>query len=185
MSIGAVGSNNPLQSALQAKGLSSKTIAVVQTDMKDVLQTTSEGGAKPSATDVRARIDARLAEDVASGKISAEDAGAVGQALDKVDPSAADEGASAPSGGTGSGGGGGGESSEKTELSRITLVAGRVKIIIITYTDKTTETKTSVATDNDAKTADKSSKTANGSTAQTVKDYLATIEPGSLFDAFA
>ncbi|MCE7795558.1 hypothetical protein LWE61_03195 [Sphingobium sufflavum] len=108
-----------MSNSLQAKGLSSRTIVLIQSDLKDALQTSSGTSPKVSDTDVRARLDARLAEEVVSGKISAEDAATVGQTLDEADAAAkGDASATTHAGGGVKSGGGGSESHEDGIIAR-------------------------------------------------------------------
>lgn len=209
LGIGSAGTNNPLASALKAQGLSSDTIEIVTADFEEIRESGagSGGAGKVDAASVRAALDGKLKDDVASGKISQEDADKVTAALDKMDSAA--KGAAAPAGGeaasagkaggggapSGGGGGSSGES-EKTELSRTVTVADGIKTTVITYDDGSTETETSVdlSGDDTAKNAvddaadpkekaDPAVAAAYGaSEADSVEGYLATIEPGSLFD---
>jgi len=219
MTIGSVNSNSALTSSLQAQGLSTDTIKLVATDLRQVQTAAGSTSSSVDGATVRAALDQKISDDVASGKLSQDDADKIGKALDQMDGTAS-AGASASSGTAqggkaggappaGGGGGGGGGSSEKTELSRTVTVSGGVKTTVITYTDGTTETKTQVdVTDKDSSAkgkvddkADGKDKTGAASAAKdakktgasayddktdtTAQDYLAKIEPGSLFDAYA
>jgi hypothetical protein len=209
MSIGSIGSSAALSSLLQAKGLASDTIDLIEDDLElaqkaggsQMLATSINGGT------VRTALDKQISDDVTSGKLSEEDAAKIGEALDQLEGktteaksgSALAGGAARPAGGGGGGGAGG--SSEKTELSRTVTVSGGITTTIITYTDGTTETETSVATEEDIKSSaaksgksedvDKS-KSGTDATAKpgaasdpAVQDYLAQIEPGSILEAYA
>lgn len=227
MTIGSIGSNSALTTSLQAQGLSTNAIKLVETDLQQVQ---TAGGSSSTSVDgatVRAALDQKISDDVASGKLSQDDADKIGKALDQMDGSATANGSAttASAGGTAgaghagggapAGGGGGGGSSEKTELSRTVTVSGGIKTTVITYTDGTTETKTTVdVTDKDTSAkgkvedkdkienkgrADKNGKTSGADTDAkagdkavgdptadpTTQAYLSQIEPGSLFDAYA
>lgn len=207
MSIGSIGSSAALSSLLQAKGLASDTIDLVEDDLalaqkasaSPTLATSINGGT------VRAALDKQISDDVASGKLSKEDAAKIGEALDQLDGKSTEgkSGSAAPAaGGAGrpAGGGGGGGSSEKTELSRVVTVSGGITTTVITYTDGTTETETSVATEEDIKSSaaksgkgGKSDPAADAKSAQageamadqTMQDYLSQIEPGSILETYA
>jgi hypothetical protein len=189
MTVSAIGSNNPLTSALLAKGLSSDKIKLVEQDLEaSVTAATPASGAKPDNASVRATLDKRIAADVASGKLSKEDAAAISKVLDEADQASANtdkaSGSTAPAGGPpkgGGGGGGAGGSSEKTELSRTVLITGNIKTTTITYTDGTTETTTGPA-NGEKSTKDNAATTSSDSVAS---NYLAQIEPGSLIDKLA
>ncbi|HEX7857395.1 MAG TPA: hypothetical protein VF503_27255 [Sphingobium sp.] len=214
MSIGAVGSNTQLATSLQAAGLSSDKIKLVETDLQQAQQSsTASGSSGVDSKAVRATLDKQISADVASGKLSQDDADKIGKALDQMDgtttASGGAGGAGKAGGPPGGGGGGGGGSTEKTEQSRTVTVAGGVKTTVITYTDGSTETQTAVDfSDADtssaakAKKADEPSKTddaaragksgKSGGSSETaasddkaVQEYLSKIEPGSLFDAYA
>lgn len=219
MAIGSVSSNNPLTTSLQAQGLSSDAIKLVETDLDAVGGAVSTDASAASSVDskaIRAALDQKLSDDVASGKLSQDDADKIGKALDQMDGSSDSEDAtdSSESGGAakaggppGGGGGGGGGSTEKTEQSRTVTISGGIKTTVITYTDGTKETKTSIAQDGDRdskgktnEASDKKDAAAAGKTDhsgkptneaaskaddETAQAYLSQIEPGSLFNAYA
>lgn len=89
MSIASVGNQSSLQSLLltdlKKNGLSSEVASQVGSEIDSVFQAQASSGAPPSPTDVRAAIEAKLAEDVSSGSLSQEQADAVIQALDEFE----------------------------------------------------------------------------------------------------
>jgi hypothetical protein len=206
MSIGSIGASAALSSLLQAKGLASDKIDLVEDDL-DLAQKASASPTLATSINggtVRAALDKQISDDVASGKLSEEDAAKIGEALDQLDGKTTEaKSGSAPAGGAGrpAGGGGAGGTSEKTELSRVVTVSGGITTTIITYTDGTTETETSVATEEDIKSsATKSGKSDDAAKSKSdaeatakpgatsdpsVQDYLAQIEPGSILEAYA
>ncbi|MET0365316.1 MAG: hypothetical protein ABW169_11760 [Sphingobium sp.] len=193
-SIGSVGASgsNAVVSALQSKGLSQDKIKIVEDDLQEAQAGTSTGSQAVDAKAVRAALDSKIADDVASGTLSEEDAATISKALDEMDGTAT-SGASASGGAKGAGGarpaggggGGGGGSEEKTELSRTETVSGGVKTTVITYTDGTTETKTTYGATDTSPKAGSSSASASDQDADAAQNYLSKIEPGTLFDAYA
>lgn len=220
--IGSTGSNNPLALALKAQGLSGDTIKLVEGDLQAVEESTaaptSKQAPKVDNATVRAALDDKLKADVASGKITQEDADKVNEALDKMDADATNAvsaggaaAGAAKAGGAGANGGGGGSGeSEKTEMSRSVTVSNGIKTTVITYTDGTSETETSVdLSDEDTsknKVDDGDDRSKSGDTVKakpeeksdpsvsdaygspgkdTVQDYLSKIEPGTLFEIHA
>jgi hypothetical protein len=68
-------------------------------------------------------------------------------------------------------------------MSRTVTISGSTETTIVTYTDGTSETTTSVASDADKIKYGKPSATDASATGDTAaQDYLSTIEPGSLID---
>ncbi|WBO23055.1 hypothetical protein [Sphingomonas abietis] len=201
MIISSNSATSALTQQLQANGLSDAAVKQVNGDLaaavKDV---TGASGGSADAASVRAALDQRISADVASGKLSAGDAAKVSKTLDQIDGQASGSGitsqsapvAAAPASGAagaaqggGGGGGGGGGSASKTELSRAVTISGATETTIITYTDGSTATTTTVASDADKIKYGKPAATdANGTTsaATAAQDYLSTIEPGSLID---
>ncbi|WP_068080318.1 hypothetical protein [Novosphingobium rosa] len=200
--------SNPLLAKLEANGLSADKAQVVEDDLANVLSQGSASGSGPvDVKSVRAALDQKIDQDVASGKLSESDAAAVKKTLDDLDAqtSGTDTGtassqaqstdttstdstgstqtSSAGASGAKGGGGGGGGSSTKTELSETTTISGSLKTTIITYTDGTTSTtKTAASAEDVQKYGTKAQQTA---TADTASKYLSTIQPGSLFQLMA
>ncbi|CAN5130549.1 hypothetical protein BH10PSE13_BH10PSE13_06850 [soil metagenome] len=185
MALGAVGSSTALTGALLAKGLTSDTAKLVRQDLDQSVATSTDASGKVDGLAVRAKLDDQIAADVASGKLSKDDAAAIAKVLDEVDKASdatdATPAKGAAGGGGPPGGGGGGGSSEKTELSRTVDIVGNIKTTTIKYTDGTSETKSGFTTDKSKKEA------ASGAASDDAKarSWLATIEPGSLVDKLA
>ena len=209
MSVTSVGSRDAaysalLSSRLQAQGLSPQKTALVLGDAKvalEKIQAVRSG--PPDKAAIRDALESRIASDVASGKLTEEDAKTVNATLDQIDqqgpPGQPPEGAGAqhrgggggPHGGGGHGGGeGGGSSANKTELSETVTVTGKLKKTTILYTDGTSESSTTVLTDSakDSKYLKspvydlmKASAETTGAADKT-RNYLSTLDPGSLFN---
>lgn len=184
--IGAITVTNPLVSKLEANGLSEAKAKLVQSEMDAAVKDATSAGAdgsKPDGASVRAALDKRVSADVASGKLSKEDAAEVKTTLDQIDAQSGSNATSgsAPSGSVQHGGGGGGGSTSKTELSRTVTISDPIKTTVITYTDGTTKTSTSVATTSDDQRYAKPN-AAQASQQDATQSYLSTIEPGSLVD---
>jgi hypothetical protein len=195
MTVGSVGTAGALASSLRANGLSAAKIKIVQ---NDVASATRASGGSASPQQVRTALDRRISADVASGKISVADAIAVTKSLDQTDQQASTAagdatapttesaaGTASPSGGVkgGGGGGGGGGGSAKTELSRTVTVAGGMATTTIVYTDGTSTTAITAATQADLQKAKKSE--AAPDDAATAQTYLAGVTPGSFIDTTA
>lgn len=192
---------NPLLAKLEANGLSADKAQVVENDLSGVLSDTTGSGSGPvDSASVRAALDQKIDEDVASGKLSQSDATAVKKTLDDLDAqasgsgaataqtsSASDSSGSAAAGGSsasgGAGGAGGGGSSTKTEVSETVTVSGGIKTTVITYSDGTTSTTTTAASQQDEQKYDK--QPAQAAAESTASKYLSTIRPGSLFQLMA
>lgn len=213
MSITAVGSRGVsysefMASRLQSEGLSVRKTALVLSDAKVALDKVSAVRRGPiDKAAMRDALESRIAADVASGKLSKEDAQTVKSTLDQIDQQgiAPDQanGSSGASPGDGAGGkgphggghGGGGDggadsSANKTELSETVTLMGKLKKTTILYTDGTSETTTKVLSDTPkdqklVKSAVYDLMKANASTSDAssqTKNYLATLDPGSLFN---
>lgn len=143
---------------------------------------------------MRATLDQRIDQDLASGNLSSNDAAAVRLTLDvidaqNVDTQAVDENAQATAAnaaqtdstdevqaGTNTAAS---QTAVRTVLSETVTVAGSVKTTVIAYSDGTSETTTTVATPEDIL---QYGSTAEQEAAQaTAMKYLATIEAGTLF----
>ena len=89
MSISSVGNQSSLQSLLltdlKKNGLSSDVASQVETEIDSVFQSQASSGTRPSPTDVRTAIEAKLKEDVSSGALSQEQADSVVKALDEFE----------------------------------------------------------------------------------------------------
>lgn len=200
----AASSGSTLASLLQTSGLSADKIKIVEGDLADTQQSLASSmsasvSGTVDSTAFRAAIDAKIADDVASGKLTAKDAEAVGKALDQIERAASGASASADASGAasvtaaaagsarpagGHDGGGGGDT--KTEVSRVETVVGGIMTTVITYSDGTTETQTSVTTDPDTGSANAASGAKAGkSDEQKAQDYLASLQPGTLFNVMA
>ncbi|WP_292959523.1 hypothetical protein [Novosphingobium sp. UBA1939] len=194
----AASSGSTLASLLQTSGLSADKIKIVEGDLADTRQSLASSmsasvSGTVDSTAFRAAIDAKIADDVASGKLTAKDAEAVGKALDQIEGTASGASASTDASGAasvtaaaagGHGGGGGGDT--KTEVSRVETVAGGIMTTVITYSDGSTETQTSVTTDPDTGSTNATSGTKTGkSDEQKAQDYLASLQPGTLFNVMA
>jgi hypothetical protein len=197
----AASSGSTLASLLQTSGLSADKIKIVEGDLADTRQSLASSmsasvSGTVDSTAFRAAIDAKIADDVASGKLTAKDAEAVGKALDQIEGTAsgatptqwsslgqaAAAGTARPAGGHGGGGGG----DTKTEVSRVETVAGGIMTTVITYSDGSTETQTSVTTEPDTGSTNATSGTKTGkSDEQKAQDYLASLQPGTLFNVMA
>lgn len=195
--ITAASSTTALQTRLVSSGVSTAKAKLVQDDLDSAIKAVGgDGSTKPAS--VRAALDQKIAADVASGKLSEEDAATIDKALDRMgDASVAASGESGsassqttavPAGGGqgGGGGAGGGGSASKTELSRIVTVAGAIKTTVITYTDGTSETSTSAASSEDkARYGHAAAAEADTDPQAKVGAFLASVTPGSLMDAEA
>lgn len=149
---------------------------------------TSTSDAVDAAT-VRATLDQRINQDLASGTLSSSDAVAVRLTLDEIDAqsiatadqtnaanSTQTDSTDAVQAGTNTAAS---QSAVRTVLSETVTVAGSVKTTVITYSDGTSETSTTVATPEDIL---QYGTAAEQEAAQaTAMKYLATIEPGTLF----
>jgi len=143
---------------------------------------------------MRATLDQRIDQDLASGTLSSNDAAAVRLTLDvidaqNIDTQAADETAQTNAASTAQTDStdevqpgtntAASESAARTVLNETVTVAGSVKTTVITYSDGTSETTTTVATPEDIL---QYGSTAEQEAAQaTAMRYLATIEAGTLF----
>jgi hypothetical protein len=89
MSISSVGNQSSIQSLLlndlKKNGLTSDVASQVESEIASVFQSQATSGTRPSPTDVRAAIEAKLAEDVSSGSLTQEQADAVIKALDEFE----------------------------------------------------------------------------------------------------
>jgi hypothetical protein len=201
MSIASVGSRDAaysalLSSRLQAQGLSAQKTALVLGDAKVALEKVqSVRGGPPDKAAIRDALESRIAADVASGKLTEADAKTVNDTLDQIDPQSPppahpqDAGGHKGGGPHGGGGEGGGGSANKTELSETVTVTGKLKKTTILYTDGTSESTTTVLSDSakDSKYVKspvydlmKASAETNAAADKT-RNYLATLDPGSLF----
>ena len=206
MSIASIGSRDAaysalLSSRLQAQGLSSQKTALVLGDAKVALEKVQAvRSGPPDKAAIRDALESRIAADVASGKLTAEDAKTVKATLDQIDPKGppdpqpqgpgghGDEGGGGKGGGP-HGGGGGDGSANKTELSETVTVTGKLKKTTTLYTDGTSESTTKVLSDSakdskyvkspvfDLMKASSETTDADSST----RNYLSTLDPGSLF----
>jgi hypothetical protein len=190
VSIGSVNSNNALSSALQANGLSADKIALVADDLQQVEQ--AQGAPVNTSVDsasVRQALEKKIDEDVKAGKLSQEDATAIKKTLDDMGGASRSttQASKAAAGGKphgGGGHGGGGGSSQKTILSEVVTVTGALQTTLITYTDDTTDTETQPVTGDSTPSGSSTGGTTTGPD-QTASDYLSTIDPGSLYTAYA
>ncbi len=207
MTVPNISTSKPLLTRLEANGLSADKAKLVGSDLAAAVKSAAleMGSTATTSASVRAALDAKIAADVASGKLTQGDAAVVKKTLDGIDgqsggsgitsqaaPAAAASadaaGSAAAAGGQGrgdgdGGGGGGGGGSSKTERSETVTVVGSTKTTVITYTDDTTSTSTTTATDADI------AKYAKASVAAAMPDvagsYLSTIEAGTLFSQTA
>jgi hypothetical protein len=89
MSITSVGNQSSIQSLLlndlKKNGLTSDVASQVESEIASVVQSQTASGSRPSPTDVRAAIEAKLTEDVSSGSLTQEQADAVIKALDEFE----------------------------------------------------------------------------------------------------
>ena len=205
MSISSIGSSHAsyyalLASRLQSNGLSVQKAALVAGDAKVALEKIAPVQKGPlDKAALRDALESRIAADVASGTLTAEDAQTVNTTLDQMDPrgsAAQNQGLAANAskgkpghGGGGHGGGGGESGANKTDVSETVTVIGQIKKTTILYTDGTSETTTTTLSNSakdskyiknpvfdrmkaSAETNDPYKKTSN---------YLSTIAPGTLF----
>jgi hypothetical protein len=200
--ISSVSSSNSLVTTLEANGLSAAKAKLVNADAsaasKAVSSAIGTSASRTNSTAVRTILNAKIDADVASGKLSTTDAVAVKKTLDDIDsqltgPTAAQSstGAAGPEQASGSsaaagsasrgGGAAGGGTTAKTEASETVIVAGAIKTTVITYTDGTTSTSTTAATDEDQAKYDKAS-TASSAKNDVSQKYLSGITPGTLFN---
>ena len=192
MSLSIFSSTSPLLNALQAKGLSAGKASLVEDEVVDaVAEVVGASPAPNMAVDMatlRASLDKRIDADVASGKLSAQDAAAVKKTLDDVGQvmvvDGEDEDGETPQADAPRGGGGAPAEDSKTELSSSVTVSGNIKTTLTTYTDGTSDSKTSVASDADMKRYAKAA-AAYAPPPETAQSYLASIEPGTLFSIAA
>jgi hypothetical protein len=177
---------------LHSKGLSADKAQRVQDELAQSVSASTAADGKVDGTAVRAKLDQQISADVASGKLTREDAATITKALDDADKASGTSGASPAADGAKaagrSGGGGGGRSSattdsaEKTELSRIETISGDIKTTTISYTDGTSETTTGPANGEKSKKDQIAQPAAAEATAKT---WLAKIVPGTLVDTLA
>ncbi|KJS36010.1 MAG: hypothetical protein VR70_14730 [Rhodospirillaceae bacterium BRH_c57] len=102
-----------LASQLQAKGVKADKAESISSKLESVVQSTmtaSNGPTDPST--IRATLDQKLAADVESGTLTADEASQVGAALDAFEAKLAPN---RPSGGPPPGGGGGGQVEETSD----------------------------------------------------------------------
>jgi len=140
-----------MTSALEANGLSADTAKSVSSEIGTIVQSAStSGSAAPDKTTIRAAIDTQIKADVASGKLTQDQANAVTKTLDTMDAQQSGAGSSSsspPSGAPPSGGGGGGSaagsSSSKTVVSTSSTTSGDKTTTITTYSDGSTSTTVS------------------------------------------
>jgi hypothetical protein len=191
MTLSGVTSSNALTSVLQSKGLSADKAQHVQDELAQSVSASTAADGKVDGTAVRAKLDQQISADVASGKLTREDAATITKALDDADKASGTSGASPAAGGAKAAGrsGGGGErgsattdSSEKTELSRIETISGDIKTTTISYTDGTSETTTGPANGEKSKKDQIAQPAAAEAMAKT---WLAKIVPGTLVDTLA
>jgi hypothetical protein len=114
MSIGSVGNQSSAQSLLltdlKKNGLTSEVASQVESEIKSVFDSQASSGTRPSPTDVRAAIEAKLKEDVSSGSLTQEQADSVIKALDEFESQIQQSGG--PGGSRGAGGQGGPDAAE-------------------------------------------------------------------------
>lgn len=206
ISASSVTSNSALLLAkLEANGLTVGKATLVQSELAEAKKSVAASGISagtPGAVSVRAALDARIDADVSSGKLSKSDALAVKKTLDDIDSQTSGStsnsqtaaastqvDSSAAAGGGAPAGGGGSASTEKTVLSETITVTGSTKTTVTAYTDGTSTTTTTTATsadearygnDNASDTCTKDTDRDAASVA--AKNYLSTIEPGSLIN---
>lgn len=216
ISLGSSGTSatNPFLQALEANGLSDAKANLVGNDLVTAFeQATPDSSGSVSASDIRAKLDAQIASDVAAGKLTQSDADAVTKTLDQIQgqPSDTDTHTDAGTGATaapadvtsaseaaitdgsdvsaGGGGGGGGGGSSKTEIGESITVSGSIKTTTITYSDGTTLIETAEATQADQQKYGKKNVEAveaeANKQASTANAYLSQTKPGSLFDLAA
>jgi hypothetical protein len=181
ISIGSTGSSAAanatawLSKALQAEGVSTAGASAVAGDLLNAAETSLSANPNESDSDFSAALDKQINQDVASGKLSQDDADAIKKALDTMTGASQDSAAAAPGGDTaavqasssaadsaqaagdagGGRGGGGGASTGRTEVSQTVTVSGDTKTTVITYSDGTTEIETATATTADQQKYDK------------------------------
>ena len=224
MNISSAGASPPamprqLVSQLTSNGLTAEKASLVATEATAAFQ--SAGNMRPGPAHketVKAALEQRISADVASGKLSAEDAKAVYKTFEELDPAKQNggqgpdgaggpppggPGGPPPGGGTGgpppggsakgaSGSGQDSSSTNKTTVSETTTIIGEIEFTKVVYSDGTTETtQQNVGGNNEDKSGIKAQ---NNSSAQSNKDtevlkmikqYLASLEPGTLFDRAA
>lgn len=109
MSIGSVVNQHPAQSLLLAdlkkNGLTSDVATQVESEIKSVFESQASSGARPSPTDVRAAIEAKLKQDVSSGSLTQDQADSVVKALDEFESQIRQSGGPGGSRGAGTQGG--------------------------------------------------------------------------------
>lgn len=202
MTISSVSSTSSdfLLTKLETNGLSASKAQLVEDDLSEISATASSDASASGPVDMkamRAALDKKIDADVSSGKLSASDAAAVKKTLDDMDAQGSGSGdagqtqtsaaSSTQADGAGaahSSGGGGGGASAKTEVSETVTVSGPLKTTIITYSDGSTATSTTVASPADEQKYGKSS-SQSGATDSIATQYLATLAPGSLFNQMA
>jgi len=188
------GSNSALSALLKAGGASAKAVDVVAKDIADIEKASAASGTQSLSSDsLKTALSSKIDADVASGKLTEKDASAVKQALglpsqDTSDGSTAQAGASSGaacgSGAKGHGDGDGdhgGGGAAKTEVSRVDTVANGLKTTVITYSDATTDTQTTVTTDPDTKAKNP----VEEAYAPDAGSYVKSLEPGSLVQTMA
>jgi hypothetical protein len=220
-SVSATASDSFL-SRLETNGLSASKAQLVEDDLSQVESSSGSTGSSSSSIDMqtmRAALDAKIDEDVSSGKLSETDAAAVRKTLDQMGGQTDDtgttgqssaattkaaatqsEGAAQTGASGGATGGGAGGSTAKTEVSETVTINGPLKTTVITYSDGSTQTTTTVATETDeqkygkqqasqdaaatANAADTSAASNAGTNTAAMK-YLSTLAPGTLFSQMA
>jgi hypothetical protein len=187
---------------LEGNGVSATKAQIVEDDLSQVMASAGSAATASAPVDMkamRAALDKKIDEDVSSGKLSASDATAVKKTLDDMDAQAGTSGdtqtaatATAQSDGSGAaksaGGGGGGGASTKTEVSETVTITGPLKTTIITYSDGSTVTSTTVASQADEQKYGKQATQATAtstSTSTAAATYLSTLPPGTLFSQMA
>lgn len=199
-------SSDSLLSKLETNGLSASKAQLVESDLSQVEaslgSSTSSSGAIDMQT-MRAALDKKIDDDVASGQLSQSDAEAVKKTLDQLDSQTSgasdtstatttgtttsaqsDSSSAAQESGGGGGGGGAGGTSGKTEVSETVTITGPLKTTVITYSDGSTATTTTVATETDEQKYGKQQAT-QAAASTTAMKYLSTIAPGTLFSQMA
>lgn len=204
MNISSAGAQPPamprqLVSQLTRNGLTTEKASLVATEATAAFQSAGNMRAGPAHKEtVKAALEKRISADVSSGKLSAEDAKAVYKTFEELDPAKQNggqgpEGAGAPPPGGGPGGpppsggpppGGGAQGpsgsgqdsspTNKTTVSETTQIIGEIEFTKVVYSDGTTETtQQNVGGNKDTEVL------------TMIKQYLASLEPGSLIDRAA
>ncbi|WP_068090177.1 hypothetical protein [Novosphingobium rosa] len=201
--------NDYLVTQRATNNLAANNLAAVNAQIAQDAQTNPADGNNldASASDtvdaatVRATLDQRIAQDVASGTLSDSDAAAVRLTLDEIDGGASQTSATTSSQQSNTNNNASAVQASadnatvngtaaRTVLTQTVTIEGGVMTTVTFYSDGTQETTTTVATPEDVLNYGDQSQIQQQNAAQaaaqaTATQYLATIEAGTLFNQLA